>query len=567
VGYGLGIDVGTTYTAAATWRDGRAEAATLGDQSTAMPSTVFLREDGEVLVGAAAERRAATDPTRVARHYKRRLGDTRAPLVLGGRAVGPVTLMAAVIRWVADRVTAREGGPPDHIVLTHPAGWGGHLRALLAEAAAEAGVGGAALIPEPVAAAVHYRSTDQAAARVSPGATLAVYDLGGGTFDATLLRATGDGFEVVGTPVGHDHLGGLDFDALVWDHVLAGLPVDATSLGDDPPLEVVRALARARAAAVDAKEALSYDAQAVVPVALPGVLADVRLTRAEFEELVRPALAETVTLLRQAASGVGDPSADLRGVLLVGGSSRIPLVSQLVHHGLRVPVTVDAHPKLATCLGAARLTAAPPASRPSRPAAEEPAPARRPAAPAGESSPAPAPRPAAPAGASSPAPAPAQGPAVGMGPGTAPAPTAPEVAAGPAPALRSDPSDPSDRSDPSDLAVAAATAPPGRPVRAASRPGIAPRRAAPGPAMRTVPPEPAGDQPRAGRATTDTVTVRLGPDGGQVGVWRRALAVAAFVALIAAVAAALALRPTGGDDGDGGDDHGRPPAGQDASGG
>jgi molecular chaperone DnaK len=153
--YTIGIDVGTTFTAAATCRDGGTEVATLGDRGDVIPSVAFLREDGVLLVGHAAERRAVGDATRVARDFKRRIGDD-VPLRLGDRAQTAEALTAAIVRWVVDLVSEREGEAPARTILTFPASWGDHRRGLLLAAAAAAGVDRPELLTEPVAAAVHY---------------------------------------------------------------------------------------------------------------------------------------------------------------------------------------------------------------------------------------------------------------------------------------------------------------------------------------------------------------------------------------------------------------------------
>jgi molecular chaperone DnaK len=350
--YTVGIDVGTAFTAAATCRDGRAEVVTLGDRSDVIPSVAFLREDGVLLVGDAAERRAVSDPTRVARAFKRRIGDD-VPLSLGGRPQTAEALTAAIVRWVVDLVTVREGGGPGRTVLTLPAGWRDHRRELLLAAAAEAGVQQPQLLAEPVAAAIHYAVRHE----LPPDAQVGIYDLGAGTFDATIVRRGDEGFEIVGRPQGDDHLGGLDLDALVWGHVEAVVGAPALRPDGEPSPVLLRALAQVRAAAVDAKEALSYDTQALVPVTVPGLMTEVRLTRGEFEEMARPALLRTVDVLSRTCEAAHVAPTELHAVLLVGGSSRIPMIGQLIAHELGARVVYDAHPKLATCLGAARAAA------------------------------------------------------------------------------------------------------------------------------------------------------------------------------------------------------------------
>ena len=212
--YYLGIDLGTTYTAAAAERDGVVESLTLGNRTASVPSVVFLRDDGEILVGEAATRRAITDPGRVAREFKRRVGDP-TPIILGGTPYAAEMLMARLLRWSVDQVREQQGEPPRAIALTHPANWGPYKLDLLGQAVSLADVDDAAMVSEPEAAAIHYASLE----RIEPGSIIAVYDLGGGTFDAAVLRKTQGGWEVLGAPEGIERLGGVDFDAPGFHHV------------------------------------------------------------------------------------------------------------------------------------------------------------------------------------------------------------------------------------------------------------------------------------------------------------------------------------------------------------
>jgi molecular chaperone DnaK len=350
--YGLGVDLGTTYTAAAIWRDGRVECVPLGISSLSVPSVLFLREDDTVLVGDDAVRRGITEPDRVARHFKRRFGDD-VPMLIGDRDVTPQQLAGVLLGWVVDTVTEREGGPPAHVTLTHPATWREHRTALLVEAAEEAGLTDVGLVAEPVAAAAYYASTE----RLETDALLAVYDLGGGTFDATVVRKTPGGFVVEGQPLGDPDLGGADFDQAVMDHVAAVLGPAWRNLDLDDPT-VLAALAQVREHAVAAKEQLSADTEASVPVVLPTVVRDVRITRGEFESAVRIPILRSLDVLEQAIEGAGVTRADIRTALLVGGSSRIPLISRLISSQLDLDIGIDAHPKFAVCLGAAILAGA-----------------------------------------------------------------------------------------------------------------------------------------------------------------------------------------------------------------
>ena len=336
--------------AAAVVREGHAESVTLGNHGVAVPSVVFLGDEG-LLVGEAAVLRSASEPSRVAREFKRRVGDP-APILVGGVPVGAELLMARSLAWVVGQVSRTEGEAPTALAVTYPANWGEYKLDLLRQAIRHVGLAVDHLVPEPVAAARSYA----AQRRLPPGALVAVYDLGGGTFDAAVVRVEARGFALLGRPDGIERLGGIDFDQAVLGHVLGALGLDLDRLdGDDDSLR--SGLAVLRRDCVEAKEALSSDTDVSIPVMLPAVHTQVRLTRSEFEAMVRPALEETIVALRRAVTSAGVAVEDLTAVLLVGGSSRIPLVGQLVGAELRRPIALDARPKDSISMGAALLAA------------------------------------------------------------------------------------------------------------------------------------------------------------------------------------------------------------------
>jgi actin-like ATPase involved in cell morphogenesis len=348
--YALGVDLGTTFTAAATWRAGHAEVASLGSRAAVIPSVVLLREDETVLTGETASRRGLSEPHRVAREFKRRLGDT-TPILLGGVPYSAEALMGRMLRSVVDAVATREGGPPSAVCVSHPANWGPYKIDLIRQAVRLAGLEiPVSYTTEPEAAAVFYARQQ----RVDPGAVVAVYDLGGGTFDAAVLRKTQTGFEILGQPEGIERLGGIDVDAAVFAHVSRALGGKLQELDEDDPV-VIAAVARLREECVQAKEALSSDTDVAIAVLLPNLSTEVRLTRSELEAMVRPALYSSVEALKRALRSAGVSPEQLHSVLLVGGSSRMPIVAQLVGAELGRPVAVDAHPKHAVALGASWL--------------------------------------------------------------------------------------------------------------------------------------------------------------------------------------------------------------------
>jgi actin-like ATPase involved in cell morphogenesis len=374
--YSLGLDIGTTYSAAAIARDGRVEVVTLGHEAASVPSVLYLRDDGTFLVGDPARRRGLTDPSRVAREFKRRFGDT-TPILLGGTPWSADALTARLLRHLHDAVVEQAGEAPAGVAVTHPANWGPYKIDLLRQATHLADLGDAVLATEPEAAAVYYASTE----RLQPGDVVAVYDLGGGTFDAAVLRATAGGFELLGEPEGIERFGGIDFDEAVIAYVsgFVGPALGELDAGDPDALS---AMARLRAECVEAKETLSADTEASIPVLLPSVQTHIRITRGEFEAMIRPGLGETVDALSRALRSARVEPAEVRAVLLVGGSSRIPLVGQLVGAELGRPVAVDTHPKYAVALGAALVAAGQGAPAATTTSGREPAPALVQASPA-----------------------------------------------------------------------------------------------------------------------------------------------------------------------------------------
>ncbi|WP_243418436.1 Hsp70 family protein [Actinomycetospora cinnamomea] len=351
--YCLGVDLGTTSVAAAIVRDHQTEMVTLGDHSVTIPAVAYLRPDGFLLTGDAAQRRAVSSPHQVSLHIKRRLGDP-TPVLLGGTPHTATTLLAALLRDVLTKVTETEGAKPDRVVLTHPANWGPFRRALFDEVPSLVGLDHPPTVTEPAAAAAHYATSHE----LRDGETIAVYDLGGGTFDATVLRARHGGVEILGTPEGIEHLGGVDFDEAVLAYVnyASGGALDDL---DPRDAQTTIAMARLRQDCILAKEALSVDIETVVPVFLPHRHFDVELTRAVFEDMVRAPIESTIAALSRTLRSAHVAPDELSAVLLVGGSSRIPLVAQMVSTELGRPTLVDTHPKYGVALGAATLASLP----------------------------------------------------------------------------------------------------------------------------------------------------------------------------------------------------------------
>lgn len=363
--YYLAIDVGTSRTAAATARstpDGALLAVPLplGRNADSTPTTVFISDSG-LLFGDAAERRGTAQPERLVREFKRRIGDD-VPIVAGDRRFSPQDLYALVVGWVIGTAVEREGQHPAGIAVSVPVTWGEYRTQLVQDAIGRLGWSDVQVITEPEAAARHYEATHP----LDAGRALAVYDFGGGTFDTVILQKAADGrVDFVGSPVGIPDLGGADFDDIVLRHTVraAGIPASALA-GAQTDAGTRMALASLRRECVDAKESLSFDGEAVVPVLVGDGHGAVRLTRAEFEDMIEPEIERTVEVLEIALEQSGLTADDLDAILLTGGTSRIPRVAQLLSERFDRPIAVDADPKAIIALGAARTAAGVPLGAP-----------------------------------------------------------------------------------------------------------------------------------------------------------------------------------------------------------
>ncbi len=352
----LGIDFGTSNTVAVLAGDGRPPRVLAVDGMGWLPSCVYIDDDGTLTVGRDAERKARLAPERFEANPKRRVDD--GEILLGVRVVPVVEAIAAVLRRVIEEARRQlNGRSPDYINLTHPAEWGAARQNILLAAARSAGLGPAvSLVPQPVAAAAHFSSLPGRS--MPPGASLAVYDLGGGTFDCAVVGSTPTGFTVLAES-GLADVGGVDFDQAVVDHLgrtmSAAEPAKWQALSRPRNSSDRRAARTLREDVRAAKETLSRYAQTDLP--LPDPFDDTLLTRKEFEGLIRPVIARTVEVLASTIGRAGLSADRLGGIYLVGGSSRIPLVAGMIADKLGVvPVTLD-QPETAVAMGAALIPA------------------------------------------------------------------------------------------------------------------------------------------------------------------------------------------------------------------
>jgi len=324
----VGIDLGTTNSLVATLRSG--VPTVLADERghTLLPSVVHYAEDGEIIVGEAARALAIRDPQNTIASAKRLIGrstDDIAPGTvpyalqsLGAGAMGvptragvksPVDIAADLLRSLAMRAQASMGGPLVGAVITVPAYFDDAQRQATKDAAQRAGLTVLRLLNEPTAAAVAY------GLETASEGIYAVYDLGGGTFDVSILRLARGVFEVLATN-GDAMLGGDDFDAVVVRWFRSQQPDFEWSALDAAALN---------AAARSAKESLSVEHDVLMSCERSdGVCQRARLTRRVFEEEARSLVQRTIVPLRRALRDAGLKADEIEGIVMVGGATRMP---------------------------------------------------------------------------------------------------------------------------------------------------------------------------------------------------------------------------------------------------
>ena len=320
----IGIDLGTTNSCVAVMEGGEATVIANAEGNRTTPSVVAFSKTGERMVGQVAKRQAITNPDRTVISIKREMG-SNYKVNIDGKGYTPQEISAMVLQKLKADAEAYLGGPVSEAVITVPAYFTDAQRQATKDAGKIAGLEVKRIINEPTAAALAYgvdKESDQ---------KIMVYDLGGGTFDVSILEI-GDGVIEVMATAGNNRLGGDDFDKAVMDWMIAEFKkAEGVDLGADKV-----AVQRLKEAAEKAKIELS--GMTSTAINLPYITADatgpkhldLTLTRAKFNELTAHLVEATMGPVRQAMSDAGLSASELAKVLLVGGSSRIPAVQEAV---------------------------------------------------------------------------------------------------------------------------------------------------------------------------------------------------------------------------------------------
>ena len=343
----IGIDLGTTNSCFAVMEVGEPTVITNQEGARTTPSVVGFAKNGERLVGQLAKRQAVSNPENTIISIKRHMG-TDYKVNVEGKSYTPQEISAMILQKIKADAEAHLGEPVKQAVITVPAYFTDSQRQATKDAGTVAGLEVLRIINEPTAAALAY-GVDK-----GEDGKILVFDLGGGTFDVSILELGEGVFEVLATS-GNNHLGGDDFDQRIMDYLISefkketGIDLSNDKLADQ----------RLKEAAEKAKIELSGVAS--TQINLPFITADatgpkhldVTLTRAKFDELTRDLVEATIEPTRKAMKDAGLSASDIDKVLLVGGSTRIPAVQEAIKRELGKEPTKNINPDECVAIGAA----------------------------------------------------------------------------------------------------------------------------------------------------------------------------------------------------------------------
>lgn len=345
----VGMDLGTTFSAVAVvGAGGQPEILPNRDGDRLTPSVVLFESPEQVLIGKLAKHSVALQPDDCVQFVKRRMGESTPVYVdQDNREYRAEQISALILRRLAEDASAALGEQVRDVVITVPAYFDDARRTATKNAGELAGLNVLRLINEPTAAAVAFGIKTGA-----PGVFL-VYDLGGGTFDVTIMRATGGGdFEVLATD-GDRNLGGFDFDNQLIEHVQSLVTAQGGPDLDDDPQQAAELRERCEAA----KHRLSSTEQAPIHLSAGGRQFRFQVTRQEFESMCEQLLYRTELLIEAVLEEAGLTWAGIDKVLLVGGSTRMPMVQALMGRLSGRAPEPGVNPDEAVALGAAILAA------------------------------------------------------------------------------------------------------------------------------------------------------------------------------------------------------------------
>jgi molecular chaperone DnaK (HSP70) len=342
----VGIDLGTTNSEIAVYRDGQPQVLVDELGRKILPSVVGVGEAGDLLVGEEARNQFVLYPERTVRSIKRRMGSGEK-VQLAGREYTPQEISAIILKRLKDIAERRLGRSVRKAVITVPAYFSDIQRQATREAGEIAGLEVVRIINEPTAAAMVYEATQH------QGKRILVYDLGGGTFDASIVRIESGVVEVISSH-GNNHLGGDDFDHKIVEHVLDHLKIkQGVDISDQP-----KAMARVLRSAEAAKKQLSdhpfarIEEEYLAESAGKPVHLSLELSREDYEDMIAPFIEETLGAVHIALESASLTSSEVDEILLVGGATRTPMVRRRLRESFGKEARGEVDPDLCVAMGA-----------------------------------------------------------------------------------------------------------------------------------------------------------------------------------------------------------------------
>ncbi len=344
----VGIDLGTTNSEIAAFVDGMPQV--LGGEQAILPSCVGFSDEGKLLVGESARNQYLVYPELTVRSIKRKMGQSEK-VTLGKQSFSPEEISSFILRELAQRAQAILGQEVKKAIITVPAYFSDAQRNATRQAGELAGLEVVRILNEPTAASLAYGLSEESEK------TVMIYDLGGGTFDVSIVAMAGDVTEVLASH-GNNHLGGDDFDQKLINILLNKFQRrHKIDLKDCHPA----AYSRLCRAAEEAKKKLSFEPYAsvreesLVQKSGKGLHLDVEISREQYEKEIRALLESTMDSVSRAMADAGKTAEQIDEILLVGGSTRTPLVWEMLEEKTGVKPRQDVHPDLCVALGAGVL--------------------------------------------------------------------------------------------------------------------------------------------------------------------------------------------------------------------
>lgn len=359
----VGIDLGTTFSAIAHWKKDHPEVYKFKNGET-VPSVVHIQKSLEPLVGKFALKQLIMDPENTVEKAKRYMGDNSKEYQLRGGVYTPVDISAMILKWmakdVADMFPSTSGFEFAGAIVTHPQYFKYPQIARTQEAAEQAGLPVIRLLSEPVAAALDYGFSQYHQMEKEISEKILIFDLGGGTFDVTVLEVinalNSTTFRVLSVG-GDDMLGGTNFDEALVEWALKKGGVDLSTVQDERMRR--SAMARLVENIIEVKCGLSSaeDWPIMAPNILPGEHLELDVSREQFNQILQPYCDRIRRIVSGTIASANLRAGELDRTIMIGGSSRIPIMRDIVHQETGAQPWANADPDLAVCRGAAFLAA------------------------------------------------------------------------------------------------------------------------------------------------------------------------------------------------------------------